>query len=250
MSNGVVGVQASATLEEVAACLAEHTISSVLVLDGDRPDGVLSRTDLVRLGRREAAGHGAALLTLPLRRAAEVASRPIRTIRADESVSVAAARMAKHRIHRLFVAQGGWFSGVFSTRDLLGAIANHGVETPIAHVMSEGAFTIPASATIAHATDRLLATHASGIVVVDEEEWPLGIYTSTEALAARHLPSTSPVEAAMNPSILCMHGLAPLHRAAALAAASNARRILVIERRRRCTGVVSPLDMARAVSVC
>lgn len=237
-------------MHEVATSLTEHVVSSVLVLDGDRPAGVLSRTDLVRLGRRESAGHGAPLLTFPRRDAIDAASRPIRTIRSDESVSVAAARMAKHHIHRLFVAQDGWFSGVFSTRDLLWAIANHGVETPIAHVMSEGAFTIPVSATIAHATDRLLASHASGIVVVDEEEWPLGVYTFREALAARALPSTSPVEAAMNPSILCMHGLAPLHRAAALAAASHARRILVIERRRRCTGVVSPLDMARAVSAC
>mgnify|MGYP000178304288 FL=1 len=52
----------------------------------------------------------------------------------------------------------------------------------------------------------------------------------------------------MNHALVCLHGKAPLHRAATLASAARARRVLVIEDR-RVAGVTTPHDFARALSV-
>jgi CBS domain-containing protein len=202
---------------------------------------------LLRLGRREGAGHGAPLAPLPARSAGEVATRPAVVVTPGESLMHVAGMMVERRIHRVFVAQEGKLVGVFSTLDLLRAIAHSRVELQLAEVMSKPAFTLPVASTVAHATDRLAHAHVSGLCIVDEEGWPVGLFSQREALAASHVPGESSVEDAMSYALVCLHGQVPLYRAASLAASSRARRVLVIEHR-HVVGVVTPLDFARAVS--
>ena len=247
MQSNVMSVSLETPLREVSALLDRHNFSSVPVLEDERVVGVVSRTDLLRLGRREGAGHGAPLAPLPARSAGEVATRPAAVVSPGESLMHVAGMMIERRIHRVFVAQEGKLVGVFSTLDLLRAIAHSRVELQLAEVMSKPAFTLPVASTVAHATDRLAHAHVSGLCIVDEEGWPVGLFSQREALAASHLPGESSVEEAMSYALVCLHGQVPLYRAASLAASSRARRVLVIEQR-HVVGVVTPLDFARAVS--
>lgn len=247
MLTDVATVKATDTLSEVEALLDIRKCSCAPVIDGHEIIGVVSRTDLLRAGRRDAAGHGGALAPLAGKTAAEIATRPAITTGLRTSISEIAGLMLKRRIHRVFVADDGVLKGVFSTLDLLNVIAFARISTPLAEVMSKPAFTVPLAATIAHATDRLAAAHVSGVVVIDEEGWPVGIFSQREALTSRALSADTPVEEAMNHALVCLHHKAPLHRAASLASAARARRVLVIEDR-KVAGVISPLDFARAVS--
>jgi predicted transcriptional regulator len=247
MTPEVIAISAEASLLDVDQLLRERAISSLLVRDGDRPIGVVSRTDLLRAGRREAAAHDAELAPLSTRRVSELCARAPITIDAEATISAATARMLESRVHRLFVERGGVIVGVLSTRDVLDAIVSARTPTRLEAVMSHPLYTIPVDATVAHATDRLAQAHVTGLTVVDEDGWPIGFIGQTEALLARRGPGTASVEEVMNPALVCLHGRAELHRAAKLARAARARRVLVVQDR-RAVGVLSPLDFARAVS--
>lgn len=67
MTSHVVTVRDDTTLPAVARALDEHAISAVPVVDASgNVVGVVSRTDLVRIGRREAgSSRKATVITLP-----------------------------------------------------------------------------------------------------------------------------------------------------------------------------------------
>jgi CBS domain-containing protein len=249
MTSPVVWVPASVPLTEVAHLLERASISCVPVLSPSGAAlGAVSRTDLLRAGRREAAGHGSPLVALSSRVAGEVPARALVVVPASASASVAAQHMVRERVHRVFVEDEGVLSGVFSTKDLLLAIHDARVRTPVDDVMSRPAFTIPVDATLAQATDRLGAAHVTGLAVVDPDGWPVGTFTQADALAAKDRPGEAPLEDVMSYSLACVHTGTPLFRAAAITRATRARRALVIEDR-RVIGIVTGLDFARAVAV-
>src|SRR5262245_34528160 len=83
------------------------------------PVGVVSRTDLVQIAsvmRRVTGGRSA--LTLPPMCLGDFMSPRVICAQPSTSVSAAAAMLREHRIHRLFVEDGGKLVGVFSAKDL------------------------------------------------------------------------------------------------------------------------------------
>lgn len=247
MSAPVFTVDEGATLADVQRALTSHDVSSVAVTgEGGRPVGVISRTDLLRVGRVGARALGKkALLTLPDLPVREVMRREIVSVGPSTQVSEAARLMVDRHIHRVFVTEGGALGGVLSTKDVLSAIRDKRVTAPISSVMSSPVFTIRAVEPVSLATDRLEKAHVSGLVVVDEEEWPVGTFTQLEGLAARFLSGETPVEEAMSYAMLCLDVRTPLHRAAAQAHATRARRVLAVEDR-KVKGILTGIDFARA----
>lgn len=249
MTCGVLSARDETPLPQVHRLLGEHAISCVPILDAEaRAIGVLSRTDLLRIGRFETKTNSRGmLLTLPDVPAREVVRPGIITVGRTTLVIQAASVLLKHRIHRVFVREGEALAGVFSTKDLLLALVEARVATPIGDLMSVPAYTVPLEAPLALAADRLSSAQVSGLVVVDPDGWPVGMFTQTEALLARGVLSDSPVEDVMSPAMVCLDVRTPIHRAAAAAHAAQARRVLVVHGR-RLRGVVTGLDFARAVA--
>jgi CBS domain-containing protein len=249
MTTPVRSVAPDTPLDEVHRVLMGSGISCVPVVEsGGRAVGVLSRTDLLKLGRLSMGPLGRVqALSWPVATAGEKMHAGVVTVAEHTPVGTAARRMVKERIHRVFVAAGDELRGVLSTKELLVAIRDKRVASPIAEHMSKPAFTIPVTAELSRAMDRLWSAHVSGLCVVDEEERPLGLFTQVEALLARDLPPETPLEDAMSYAMLCLHASTPLYRAAAHAAATRARRILVTEDH-RVVGVMTGLDFARAIT--
>ena len=245
----VLTVHPDMNVESVYALLEERGISAVPVVDGRRSAiGVISRTDLLRLGEtRAGTGRRRILVELPKRSAAEVMHPGVVTVTSVTSVGAAAARMVRDRIHRVFVTDEGELAQVFGTREVMGALWEARVATPIAEVMSHKPFTIGVGAPLVQATQRLADAHVQGLVVVDEDDWPVGLFTQREALLARADDPHAPLEDRMSHALLCLDATTPLHRAAAQAAETRARRVLVV-RQKRTLGVVSGLDFARAAA--
>jgi len=254
MSAPVVTIDQRARLAEAHQLMQDRRISCLAVTEDERPAGVLSRTDLLRVGRFEtraratANGGAAPLLTFPPdRRVDVVMRRQIVALPPTAAVSAAAATLIQRRIHRVFVMDGEALTGVFSTKDLLVAIREQRLAAPVSEVMSTPAYTIPLSAPLSAATDQLEKAKVSGLCVVDESDWPVGSFTQTEALASRDLPAGTPVEEVMSYAMLCLDVRTPLYRAAAYAHATRARRVLAVDGR-QVKGVLTGLDFARAVS--
>jgi CBS domain-containing protein len=249
MNRSVLSVEPDTPIEQVYRVLSDNGISCVPVVEsGGRAVGVLSRTDLLRLGRLSMGPMGRIqALSWPASTAVEKMHHGVITVPEDATVGAAARTMTKQRIHRVFVADGEQIRGVLSTKELLVAIRDKRVATPISEHMSKPAFIIPATMELSRAMDRLWSAHVSGLCVVDEDERPLGVFTQVEALTARDFPPETPLEEAMSYAMLCLHSSTPLYRAAAHAFATRARRVLVTEDH-RVIGVMTGLDFARAIA--
>lgn len=246
MNTPVHFVGPSDDLNLVYSLLVELGISSVPVIeDGTSLVGVISMTDLIKVGRHRAGGHkDAALLVLPNAEVYEHMSAVVVTVTADDPVSLAAQRMVEGRFHRVFVIDGTKLVGVTSTRDIMLAVRDTGMKSPVSSWMSSPAITIRAEEPISLATDRLRLAHVTGLIVL-EDGWPIGLFTQREALASGDFPRDTRVEDAMNAAMLVLDESTRLHRAAAQAAALQVRRVIAVHSR-RVVGILTGFDFARA----
>ena len=248
MSRPVHCVSLEDDLATVQDRLVDLSISSLAVVEKDsKLVGVISMTDLIRIGRRGAGSRGkSALLSLPQRTVADSMSREVVTLAPDEPIGLAAHKMVEGRFHRVFVEDAGKLVGIVSTRDVMLAIRDKRVQQPIERWMSSPVFTIRAQEPISLATERLERAHITGLVVVDNG-WPVGIFAQREALESKDRERDTHVEEAMSPAILALETTTPLHRAAHQAAELRVRSVVAVHNR-NVEGILSGLDFARAAS--
>jgi len=248
MSSPVHAVSADTELPMVQHKLAELGISSLAVTDGNRLVGVVSRTDLLKVGRLGAGSRGrSALLSLPNQAVSEVMTGEPITVAPDDTITRAASLMADHRVHRVYVVRGNRLEGVVSTRDVAIAIRDKQAATPISELMSTPLFTVRADEPISLATERLERAKVSGLVVVDDD-WPVGLFTQVEALECRDLPRSTRIDEVMDPGMICLPVTTKVHRAAEQAVAMRVRRIIAVEHREM-QGILSGIDFARFAAV-
>jgi predicted transcriptional regulator len=237
----------TARLEQAAERMDYMAISGLGIVD-QRGGlvGVLSRTDLLRAGRPRSAERGLDRnLTLPNVSVRELMTTTVEVIAGTLPLHEAAARMLERRIHRLFIAEDHRPIGVLTSTDLVRAVADAKIASPIEHWMHSGVVSVKAHEPVSLAIDRMNNLERSGMVVV-EEGWPVGIFTQAEALAARDAPSDERADTWMDARILCLPLAMPLHRAAEQAAATRSRRVLAVDAS-GVRGLLSPLDFVRAV---
>ncbi len=251
MSTHVATVSPDAMLTHVAHELSERRISALPVVDGSGViTGVISRTDLVHVGRMQAGSHHkAAVLTLPEKRAAELVAQAARkplVIAPAASLRDAARMLCAERVHRLFVVDGGKLVGVLSTLDLMTAVRNAKIEIPITEIMSTPIFTVKAHQPISAAIERLEQARVQGLVVVDDD-FPVGVFTQVEAIEARDLPRDTRIDDVFDPSMLCLPTSTKLYRAAEQARRLEVRRIIPC-RDREAVGIVTAFDFAKLVA--
>lgn len=245
MTTGVRTITPGASLDDAYQVLREHTLSSLPVVDGARPVGVISRTDLLRAGQvEERRSLRAPLLKLPAKKVGEVMHADPVCVSPGDDVSSAASLLVARHIHRVLVTRGQKLVGIFSTRDVMSAIVETRLKAPISDYMSTPVLTVESTASLGSATEKLTESNVSGLVVV-EEETPVGIFTQVEALQAAAEPASTPVDEVMGYGLLCLDRSMSLHRAAAHAHSARARRVIAVEHRRM-WGVLTGIDFARA----
>ncbi|MEM8609584.1 MAG: CBS domain-containing protein [Myxococcota bacterium] len=242
MSSPVHTIEIGRSLVDANDAFLANSVSALGVVDDQGAlKGVVSRTDVL---------HGAVYgpgqtFRVPDRPVEEIMKSPAISVEAGAPLSRAAHAMVKERVHRVFVTKSGEIAGVVSTRDLMRAVVEKRIKTPIGDIASGSIVKVMAEDPIALAVDRLDLSNKHGLVVV-EGGFPVGIFDQARALESRRLPPDTPTEHAMSVHILILPPNLPLGRAAAQALAMNARRIL-IEDERGLTGIVGGLDFARVM---
>ena len=246
MSSPAHSIRTDESLDAAHTLLAGLGISSLAVVTDDESlAGVISMTDLLRVGRIQAGSNvKAALLTLPNRSVEKHMTREVATVSPDEPIRLAASKMVRGPFHRVFVERDGRLVGVLSTKDVMLAIRDKRVTTPIARWIRSPVFSVRANEPISLATDRLERAHITGLIVV-EDGWPVGLFTQREALEARDCPRDMRVEDAMSSAMLALDVDTPLYRAAAQAAELRVRRVIAVKQR-SVEGILTGIDLARA----
>jgi CBS domain-containing protein len=245
MTSPVVSVGPDETLPAIAKLLDERRISAVVVIDERAiPLGIVSRSDLLRIGRSHTgASRGARALELPAWRVGEVMTQGTLSIAPNAPLAEAARTMREERCHRLVVIEAGRLAGVFSTLDLAAAVRDAHVTRPLAEIMSTPVITVEATRPVSVAIEKLDEAHLTGVIVV-EDEWPIGVFTQSEAIAVRDLPSDTPVGDLLDPAIICLPAQTRCHRAAAHIARLDVRRVIAC-RGGEMVGIVTGFDIAK-----
>ncbi|MFN0250899.1 MAG: CBS domain-containing protein [Kofleriaceae bacterium] len=251
MTTDVASVTPDTSISTIARLFDERRISAVPVLDpAGAVVGVVSRTDLLRVGRIQAGSHRKAhVLTLPEKTAADLMRESTRkplTTEPTVSLRDAARKICDERVHRLFVVDGGRLVGVISTLDMMGAVRDARIEHPISDIMSKPLFTILAQQPISAAVERLGAARVTGLVVI-ENEYPVGLFTQLEAMQSRDLPRDTRVEDVYDPAMLCLPDATKMFRAAEQASRLGVRRVLPCKER-EALGIVTSFDFAKLVA--
>jgi len=235
-------------LQSVQDVLVSGGISAVGVTDAaDVLVGVLSRSDLLRVGRvGKLDGRRQALIELPDAVAADAMTVGPVTVSADATLGAAGKLMVKQHIHRVFVVHGQECVGVLSTTDVMRAICEEVHTGPIGNFATPGVVRVNSDDSVALALDRMQAAHVRGVVVV-EGRWPVGIFAQPEALAASGAPPDAPVSDYINPRFLVLPDEMPAGRAVEQALATRARRVVLSNGASLC-GILSGPDFVKALT--
>ncbi len=129
MSSPVASVSPQETLDGVYNILRKARLSCLAVVENEKLVGVVSRTDLLREGRRmtsESANSRHVLLEFEGKSVAEIMTPKPAAVGLETSLSEAAKIMVERSVHRVFVTDSDKLAGVVSTLDLMAAIRDAG----------------------------------------------------------------------------------------------------------------------------
>jgi CBS domain-containing protein len=245
MSSPVYRTSTDTLLDEVDRRMQEQDVSALVVEDhGGMPVGVISRSDLIAEARGVENTGRYRTLELPEKPAGAAMTHELVFVQPDEPLGRLARMMSKQNIHRVFVQQDDVLLGVVATHDIVRAVRDTRLTTPLAEVMSKSLVTVRSTESMDLVVERLNAAHKHGLVVLDGE-WPVGVITQRDLLIAQHWPATSSVEDWMSPRVLCLPAAMPSFRAAAHALAMNAAQVLVMSDK-GLDGIATGIDFARS----
>ncbi|WNY27221.1 CBS domain-containing protein [Methanolapillus ohkumae] len=115
--------------DEVLAILKDKKVSGVPVLKDNKVVGIVSRTNILKNPEEE--------------QLALLMSRNPVTIKTGESLKEAARVLYEKNIRRLpVVSDGGKLEGLITTADVIGAIADLNIETPIKNYLSPNVYVL------------------------------------------------------------------------------------------------------------
>lgn len=168
-------------LTEVMARMAADKIGCLPVLDKDELVGLLTVTDVLAYQvRRSLTGEPD-----------ETAARDLMTqdpvvVHANDKLSLAVERMAKHDVRHLPVVDSEErLCGILSDRDIRPVSSRRALdEMPVERVMSKSVISLPPNAPRSVLLDAFTTWHLSALPIVDGEERPIGMISYVDLLQA------------------------------------------------------------------
>jgi CBS domain-containing protein len=240
MSSPIRMVDEKTPAEEAERLMTEHSVSALGVSRNGELVGVVSRTDLLQSSSAE-VGETFRVSDEPV--AGMMTPDPL-IVSDDTPLAEVAKIMLKNRIHRVFIEDGGKPTGVVSTKDLMRAVFEKRVRTPIIEIATKSIVKVKPDDSLSLAVDRLEASNKHGLVVANDK-WPLGTFSQADALITRAMDPRTPIDEVMNPRILVVPANLPTYRAAHQALTMNVRRIILVDE--GIAGIASTYDFARVV---
>jgi CBS domain-containing protein len=177
MSTPLKAIEAEAPAGEAAHQMRQEGIHRLLVIEGGRPVGVISVSDIVAN-----LGHAA----VERRTVAEVMSRGLFVCREETPLVAVARAMTQHRSRSMVVVgETGQPLGIVTGIDLL-AFDEQGLEHQTVSQVMRSPIAIPPTATLPEAADMMIQRHIHRLLVVDPDHphsLPLGLISTSDIVA-------------------------------------------------------------------
>lgn len=244
-SSQVFTVAPETLLEEAIASFAERHISSLVVVEGGKPIGIVTERDLVRL---------MCLGMLEKQTVRAVMSTPLLTVRFDLDFSSAQLLMANHGIrHLVLVDDDGVMQGLASETDFRQYLDNDifNLIQTLNTVMDQGVNLIDPARPLAFALQVMYSARLDHIIVGTEERAD-GILTERDVprLLDRHVdPQLVTLAEVMTQPLVSIPLETPVAEAARQMEISGLRHLMVINGKGALVGVVSQHRMLEKLGV-
>lgn len=111
MTRKVITVGISERVEEALRLMVKYDVGSVVVMDNEKPVGIITERDITRASLR-----GDTMLRIPTR---SLMSRPLETVTPDVEIWRIFERMLKLGVRRLPVVEDGKLVGLVTEKDLV-----------------------------------------------------------------------------------------------------------------------------------
>lgn len=111
MNSPVISASSDNTIEDVASIMKEHTIGSIIIMENEKPLGIVTDWDIV--------SNAVAKDLKPSMLKAKDIMQELHTIEGEEGVTVAARLLRQHNIKRLGVVYKGKLVGIISASDVI-----------------------------------------------------------------------------------------------------------------------------------
>lgn len=244
-THNVLTVTADLSLQQVIAAFVEKRVSSIIVVEDDRPVGIVTERDLLRL---ICSGYD------ERRAVRSVMSAPLLTAKQDLDFATAQSMLANRAIrHLVLVDDAGCLRGVASETDFRRHIGNDlfSAIQSLGAVMEPSAELIAPEFSLATALE-IMASRRLDHVLIGRDGVPVGIITERDVpqLLASHVDTAAVTVAdVMSAPLQTVAVDINVADAARRMEATGLRHLVVVDAAGRMAGVVSQHRMLERLSV-
>ncbi len=118
MTKDIISIESNASVSEVALTMTKNDVGAVVVTKQGTPVGIITEVDILKRCCIEKACTQA-------RKAKEIMSTPLITIKTDAPIGEAAKMMTEKKIRRLLVTERGKIVGLVTEKDVLRATLSY-----------------------------------------------------------------------------------------------------------------------------
>lgn len=242
MSSNVATVSPDTSLEQCATVMETRRISSLVVVDGDVPVGILTERDMLSALSGE----------LPISTAVDqVMGKPLVTVLSTVTYEDAIRLFGRHKIrHLVVVDQAGKLTGIVSETDLCrkGNLIQLLGERDIAGVMDQNPVLLSHDTALAAAAMWMVRGRQSSVFVVANAR-PVGIITERDLVKQyRQGHGASRVDEIMSSPVMTVTADQPLQEAVQHMNRLTIRHLAVVDGKGEIIAQVSENDVLKGVA--
>ena len=258
VSKNLLVVKQDDKLGLAAQMMTWGRLRHVPVVSGDDVIGMVSERDILA---RQGEGKPQRWEHLPVR---EVMSHPPVVASPDEELGQAAARMAGNRVGCLVVVERGRLIGIVTSTDVLSAVVSdlfvqgESLRRPVREAMQEDVFSVRAGDDLMEAVELMSARRVRHLPVVGDGGEVVGMLSDRDVRTALGDPAEAlndwarragrlRVSAVMSGNVITVRQDAPLAEALRHLLGRQVGALPVVDEQNRLRGIVSYLDVLRAL---
>ncbi|MDQ6992405.1 MAG: PAS domain S-box protein [Mariprofundus sp.] len=245
LTRNVCTIEPADTLAHAAGLMAEKRISCIVALEGDKPVGILTEADLVRIGHLH--------VNMQATTVEAYLSQPVISIATEQNVYEAFDFLFEHHVrHLVVVDEKGRMQGILTFSDILKAAAfdDFLVTKTIRNEMSRNIVTLTPSDSVKKALGIMDARHISCIVVVNADTKAIGMFSERDS--ARLLAADSDLSAlnmndVMSTPLITMHEDDSVLDASQKMHQHSFRRMVIVDNANMPIGILTQFDVIRGL---